>query len=69
MMIAAIPHARGFPIDGLMADLAMRLKRRGLRLGGLARHNTGDCDGGCRAMLLEMPAVEAWAPARAEIAA
>jgi nucleoside-triphosphatase THEP1 len=52
-MLAAIPYDRGFPIDRFMADLARRLRGRGLRLAGVVQHNGGDCDGACEAMSLE----------------
>ena len=52
-LLAAIPYARGFPIDRFMADLAARLRCRGLRLAGVVQHNEGDCDGACEAMALE----------------
>lgn len=51
--LAAISYPAGFRIDAFMADLAGRLKQRGLRLGGVVQHNDGDCDGPCRAMALE----------------
>lgn len=38
--LAAIIYASGFPIDELMAGLALRLKQRGLKLGGVVQHNT-----------------------------
>lgn len=52
-LLAAIPYARGFPIDRFMADLAARLRGQGLRLAGVVQHNEGDCDGACEAMALE----------------
>lgn len=52
-LLAAIPYASGFEIDRFMADLALRLKARGLRLGGVVQHNDGDCDQGCLSMALE----------------
>ncbi len=52
-MLAAIPYAGGFPIDDLMQDVAARLKRRGLRLGGVVQHNDAACDDRCMAMSLE----------------
>lgn len=52
-MLAAIPYAPGFPIDRFMAELAARLRGRGLRLAGVVQHNEGDCDGACEAMALE----------------
>ncbi len=52
-LLAAIPYASGFKIDGFMADLAWRLKGRGLRLGGVVQHNDGACEQGCLSMALE----------------
>ncbi|MDP3407060.1 DUF2478 domain-containing protein [Bosea sp. (in: a-proteobacteria)] len=52
-LLAAIPYASGFQIDQFMADLALRLKGRGLRLGGVVQHNDGSCDQGCLSMALE----------------
>ncbi|MBX9907683.1 MAG: DUF2478 domain-containing protein [Beijerinckiaceae bacterium] len=52
-LLAAIPYARGFPIDRFMADLAAQLRGCGLRLAGVVQHNEGDCDGACEAMALE----------------
>ena len=52
-MLAAIPYAGGFLIDDLMQDVAARLKRRGLRLGGVVQHNDAACDDRCLAMSLE----------------
>ncbi len=52
-MLAAIPYARGFPIDAFMASLAGTLAQRGLRLGGVVQHNQGACGTGCAAMVLE----------------
>lgn len=52
-MLAAIPYSQGFLIDQFMADLAARLRARGLRLAGVVQHNEGDCDGACEAMALE----------------
>lgn len=52
-LLAAIPYAQGFPIDGFMVGLAHRLKEQGVRLGGVVQHNTDGCDTGCAAMLLE----------------
>ena len=51
-LLAAIPYSSGFQIDGFMADLALRLKARGLRLGGVVQHND-DCEQGCLSMALE----------------
>lgn len=52
-LLAAIPYASGFEIDRFMADLALRLKASGLRLGGVVQHNDGDCEQGCQSMALE----------------
>lgn len=52
-LLAAIPYSSGFPIDRFMADLAQRLKAKGLRLGGVVQHNDGSCDDGCLSMALE----------------
>lgn len=52
-LLAAIPYASGFPIDDLMQGVAARLKRRGLRLGGVIQHNDAECDDRCMAMSLE----------------
>jgi nucleoside-triphosphatase THEP1 len=52
-MLAAILYDPGFPIDGFMADLAARLKQRGVRLGGVVQHNDGVCETGCLSMALE----------------
>lgn len=52
-LLAAIPYASGFQIDGFMAALATRLKARGLRLGGVVQHNDGACEQGCLSMALE----------------
>ncbi|KRE18101.1 hypothetical protein ASE63_02660 [Bosea sp. Root381] len=52
-LLAAIPYSSGFRIDGFMADLALRLRGRGLRLGGVVQHNEGACEQGCLSMALE----------------
>ncbi|PTM39116.1 DUF2478 domain-containing protein [Bosea sp. 124] len=52
-LLAAIPYSSGFQIDGFMAGLALRLKERGLRLGGVVQHNDGACEQGCLSMALE----------------
>lgn len=52
-MLAAIPFASGFPIDAFMHGLVDRLKRQGLRLGGVVQHNDATCDDRCMAMSLE----------------
>ena len=52
-MLAAIPFASGFPIDAFMHGLVARLKRQGLRLGGVVQHNDATCDDRCMAMSLE----------------
>ena len=52
-LLAAILYSSGFQIDGFMADLAVRLKGRGLRLGGVVQHNDGACEQGCLSMALE----------------
>jgi nucleoside-triphosphatase THEP1 len=52
-MLAAIPFASGFAIDTFMHGLVGRLKRRGLRLGGVVQHNDAACDDRCMAMSLE----------------
>ena len=52
-MLAAIPFASGFPIDAFMHGLVARLKRQGLRLGGVVQHNDATCDDSCMAMSLE----------------
>jgi molybdate transport system ATP-binding protein len=52
-MLAAIPFASGFAIDAFMHGLVDRLKRRGLRLGGVVQHNDAICDDRCMAMSLE----------------
>lgn len=52
-MLAAIPFASGFAIDALMHGLVGRLKRQGLRLGGVVQHNDAICDDRCMAMSLE----------------
>lgn len=52
-MLAAIVYEPGFPIDDFMAGLADAMRRRGLRLGGVVQHNTGDCGDGCLSMALE----------------
>jgi hypothetical protein len=51
--LAAIRYRAGFPIDDFMADMALRLHRRGRRLSGLVQRNHGDCDSGCATMALE----------------
>ncbi|MCU4179165.1 DUF2478 domain-containing protein [Bosea sp. BH3] len=53
MMLAAIPYASGFAIDAFLQGTAARLKRRGLRLGGVVQHNDEACDDRCMAMSLE----------------
>ncbi|WP_162260063.1 DUF2478 domain-containing protein [Bosea sp. Root670] len=52
-MLAAIPFASGFAIDAFMHGLVDRLKRQGLRLGGVVQHNDATCDDRCMAMSLE----------------
>ncbi|PZN98914.1 MAG: hypothetical protein DCF30_13075 [Hyphomicrobiales bacterium] len=52
-LLAAIPYSSGFQIDGFMTGLALRLKARGLRLGGVVQHNDGTCEEGCLSMALE----------------
>ena len=52
-MLAAIPYASGFPIDAFMQGVAARMKRRGLRLGGVVQHNDAACADRCMAMSLE----------------
>jgi len=52
-LLAAIPYDSGFRIDGFMAELAQRLRARGLRLGGVVQHNEGACEQGCLSMALE----------------
>ena len=52
-MLAAIPFASGFAIDAFMHGLVDRLKRQGLRLGGVVQHNDAICDDRCMAMSLE----------------
>lgn len=51
--LAAIPYRSGFGIDALMLDLVVRLRQRGLRLGGVVQHNDPDCADRCMAMSLE----------------
>lgn len=53
IMLAAIPYASGFAIDDFMQGVAARLKRAGLRLGGVVQHNDAECDDRCMAMSLE----------------
>ena len=53
MMLAAIPYESGFPIDSFLQGMAARLKRRGLRLGGVVQHNDDACGDGCMSMSLE----------------
>lgn len=48
--LAAIVYSSGFPIDELMAEIAGRLKRAAVRLGGVVQHNEDD---GTQAMALE----------------
>ncbi len=51
--LAAIPYPGGFGIDGFMQGLVGRLRRRGLRLGGVVQHNDPLCADRCMAMSLE----------------
>jgi nucleoside-triphosphatase THEP1 len=51
--LAAIVYRPGFAIDDFMAGLAMGMKARGLRLGGVVQHNADDCASGCLSMALE----------------
>lgn len=52
-LLAAIPYASGFGIDAFMHGVVARLRRRGLRLGGVIQHNDAACDDRCMAMSLE----------------
>ena len=52
IMLAAIPYESGFPIDCFLQGMAARLKRRGLRLGGVVQHNDDACGDGCMSMSL-----------------
>lgn len=52
-MLAAIPFSSGFPIDAFMHGLVGRLKRLGLRLGGVVQHHDATCGDRCMAMSLE----------------
>lgn len=49
LQLAAIVYASGFPIDTLMAEIAMRLRDEAVRLGGVVQRNEPDAD----EMLLE----------------
>ncbi|MEZ2407642.1 nucleoside-triphosphatase THEP1 [Bosea sp. OAE752] len=51
--LAAIPYASNFGIDGFMQGVVARLRRRGLRLGGVIQHNDEACEDRCMAMSLE----------------
>lgn len=51
--LAAIPYASDFGIDAFMQGVVARLRRRGLRLGGVVQHNDAACADRCMAMSLE----------------
>lgn len=51
--LAAIPYASDFGIDSFMQGVVDRLRRRGLRLGGVIQHNDEACADRCMAMSLE----------------
>lgn len=51
--LAAIPYASDFGIDTFMQGVVARLRRSGLRLGGVIQHNDAECDDRCMAMSLE----------------
>lgn len=51
--LAAIPYESDFGIDGFMQAVVARLRRGGLRLGGVIQHNDMACADRCMAMSLE----------------
>jgi nucleoside-triphosphatase THEP1 len=51
--LAAIAYPSGFGIDAFMQGLVIRLRQRGLRLGGVVQHNDPLCADRCMAMSLE----------------
>ncbi len=51
--LAAIPYESDFGIDAFMQAVVARLRRGGLRLGGVIQHNDAACADRCMAMSLE----------------